>query len=377
MARTSSDAAERICLALRQEIEGGHYGEGDALPSENELARRHQVSRFHARKALTRLEELGLVVNRPGAGRQLARRARKVKRLGLLVLLDYEHIDHWAAEDLPEHVRGWQAGIHQACEELGVFSFFVLKTVHDVSEAMATFRETLPGGVDALVIRSDLRGRDRASFIQAVRNQEVPCLFYGNLSGLDGCSYFEGDDYAAGMLMAKHLVALGHREIGHITSDFAQDFCYYRYRGFVDTLTAAGLSLRDAVLHKRAGVCRRDQDWVDLGRAGVEAFRLSGELGRLSAIHCVNDACAAGALAALRDHGLDVPGDISVTGFDNDSRYGHDLTTGRFPFARRCRDITINFIKHVDEGVAGAFHELVAPELTPGKTVKQAKGGAS
>jgi DNA-binding GntR family transcriptional regulator len=60
---------EHIAAKLRHQIETGRFQAGDALPSENQLARRHGVSRSTARTALVTLEAAGLATCVPGKGR--------------------------------------------------------------------------------------------------------------------------------------------------------------------------------------------------------------------------------------------------------------------------------------------------------------------
>jgi DNA-binding LacI/PurR family transcriptional regulator len=58
-----------------------------------------------------------------------------------------------------------------------------------------------------------------------------------------------------------------------------------------------------------------DADTLDGGRLATRSLLASGETP--SAIVCVNDIMAVGALRELRERGLRVPEDVSVTGFDN------------------------------------------------------------
>ncbi len=61
-------AYQRIQAAIRQRIETGHLKPGDAVSSERELAKAHQVSLMTARHALAGLEREGIVDRRRGAG---------------------------------------------------------------------------------------------------------------------------------------------------------------------------------------------------------------------------------------------------------------------------------------------------------------------
>ncbi|MGI5203265.1 winged helix-turn-helix domain-containing protein [Spirillospora sp. CA-108201] len=60
---------EDIAAQLRHQIETGRFRAGAALPSENQLARSHGVSRSTARAALLTLEAAGLVTCVHGRGR--------------------------------------------------------------------------------------------------------------------------------------------------------------------------------------------------------------------------------------------------------------------------------------------------------------------
>jgi len=65
---SDAPAYRRIQQALRKRIETGELQPGDAVPSERELARSHEVSLMTARHALAELEHEGLVDRRRGAG---------------------------------------------------------------------------------------------------------------------------------------------------------------------------------------------------------------------------------------------------------------------------------------------------------------------
>src|SRR5882724_199673 len=72
MMRTSRNgnmpAYKKIQNVIRKRIEGGHLKIGDAVDSERELARIHNVSLMTARHALAGLEREGVVERRRGAG---------------------------------------------------------------------------------------------------------------------------------------------------------------------------------------------------------------------------------------------------------------------------------------------------------------------
>src|SRR6266566_95546 len=68
VAHNGTPAYHRIQAAIRQRIEAAHLKPGDAVTSERELAKAHQVSLMTARHALAGLEREGIVERRRGAG---------------------------------------------------------------------------------------------------------------------------------------------------------------------------------------------------------------------------------------------------------------------------------------------------------------------
>lgn len=127
--------------------------------------------------------------------------------------------------------------------------------------------------------------------------------------------------------MGKHLLDLGHRDIGLIAGPETLTTVEDRMAGLMEALTDEGVELPDA-----------NVVYADFTRdGGYEATNeLLDERPGLTAMFALNDSMAIGALAALRDRNVDVPGEISLAGFD-DIPTAVDvtptLTTVRLPMA--------------------------------------------
>jgi DNA-binding LacI/PurR family transcriptional regulator len=107
-------------------------------------------------------------------------------------------------------------------------------------------------------------------------------------------------------MLAKHLLELGHREICEISGPLNWYGAKSRQAGLRETLSGVGVSL----------VASSEGDWTPLcGYDGTRRLLDSGA--RFTALVAGNDHTALGAMRALREHGLDVPRDVSVVGFDN------------------------------------------------------------
>jgi LacI family transcriptional regulator len=126
----------------------------------------------------------------------------------------------------------------------------------------------------------------------------------------------ESPDYPAiiatnqeGALAAmSYLTDLGHRRIGHIAGEMKLISANQRLQGYKDGLAAAGIPL--------------NQDLIEIGDYTTEtavicARKLLSLPDRPTAIFAANDVSAIGVYQAARELGLQIPGDLSVIGFDN------------------------------------------------------------
>lgn len=121
-----------------------------------------------------------------------------------------------------------------------------------------------------------------------------------------GCTTVSDDQAGAARIAVQRLVELGHRQIRFIAGPAESLASRNRELGWREALAQAGL---DAVEPLRG-------DWG--ADSGYEAgARLAASDAECTAILAGNDNMAYGAMLALRDAGVDVPGDVSVIGFDD------------------------------------------------------------
>ncbi|MEU6606191.1 LacI family DNA-binding transcriptional regulator [Streptomyces shenzhenensis] len=123
----------------------------------------------------------------------------------------------------------------------------------------------------------------------------------------EGVDLVAGDDEAGARLATEHLIRLGHRRIAHIAGYGAVG--ELRRRSFEVTMRAHGLADRALV---------EPGDMTEEG-GYRSAVRLLGGPDRPTAVFAVNDIASVGVLSAAGELGLRVPGDLSVTGYDNTS----------------------------------------------------------
>lgn len=183
----------------------------------------------------------------------------------------------------------------------------------------AALDQLLTQAVEALVVIAP-----QVRVLEAIREMEIS-VPYVTLQNADlGGEHSMSIDQVAGARMAtQHLIDLGHTEIMHISGPQDWIEAEARMQGYLDAINAADLRTRAPILG----------DWsAHFGYyAGLELLRFRD----FTALFASNDQMALGFMHACWDSGLDVPGDISVVGFDDIPEAAHfypPLTTIRQNF---------------------------------------------
>ncbi len=177
--------------------------------------------------------------------------------------------------------------------------------------------------------------------VERLAGASVPVVFLDRR--IDGIPDVHVDDVYGGRLATDHLIGLGHRRIGFIGDDNEAGFDFTsgedRLTGYRAALTTAGIPLDDGCV--RVGPPSREA-----------AHRLTAELLDMAepptAVFAASDLQAFGVVEAARERGLDVPGDLSVMGFDDiDVSPYLGLTTVRQPLfesGRRAAEMLLSLL---------------------------------
>jgi DNA-binding LacI/PurR family transcriptional regulator len=180
-----------------------------------------------------------------------------------------------------------------------------------------------------------------------------------NLGTVIGCDNFRG-----GYDATQHLIAYGRKRIaflGHADEHYPEFFD--RYRGCCEAQRSAGLKI-DANLQEDAIITEQS------GHEAVNALIARGV--KFDAIFAASDMIAIGAMRALTEHGMDVPDDIAIVGFDD--LPAASLT--RPPLTTVQQDFRLAGEMLVDTLIRQIRNEKASPAALPAKLIVRKSCGA-
>lgn len=161
-------------------------------------------------------------------------------------------------------------------------------------------------GVDGvIVLATELNLEDIPPF----RKIKTPLVFIDATHPSAPFDFIDMDNEAAVFSIISSLIVKGHRDIGLVKSSMETRNFRAREESFYDALQFHGLDVRQDWIFSVDSTF--DQSYLDMENILSKGAQLP------SALFCVCDIIALGSMKAMRDHGISIPGDISIVGFDN------------------------------------------------------------
>lgn len=259
----------------------------------------------------------------------------------------------------PNYVVNMQQGVLDAVRGSGLEL-----VVHPCDRAADSFLDEVRGFIVrqklfGVVLPPSVSEDDRV--VQILKAADCPYVRIASVSlDVPECMVVTHDRRGAARA-ARHLAELGHRRIAIISGPDSFRSSHERGRGFRDGLAEHDLALDPAYVRKGAYTFE----------SGVEAASaLLALADPPTAIFAGNDEMAIGVMKAARDAGLDVPGDLSIVGFDDlpmASRVWPNLTTVRLPI----RDMGRMAAEKLTAGLRGLdASTMIQPEVDPSLVVR-------
>lgn len=196
-------------------------------------------------------------------------------------------------------------GIEDVLQDAG-YSLFVAASNRDSRREKTIVQAMRERRVDGIIVCTTQFCEEHRSQLE---HYGFPIVAIGNREGTDYQWLVYHDDFYGSVQITNYLIGLGHKRIAYLGNSRAESTTQGRLNGFIQEMKAASLPIPDEYIFH----CPNGQPGG--GEIGVKyCIDLSDPP---SAIICFNDMMAIGVVKALREAGIQVPGDCSVVGFDD------------------------------------------------------------
>lgn len=188
------------------------------------------------------------------------------------------------------------------------YSLIISSSEDDQTMEGREINQMLARRVDALILAS---AQSSADSLRRIEDSGIPCVLLDRkIDGLKA-SFVGIDDVMAGTMATTHLLDIGCKVVAHIAGSNVST-SLDRQAGYSATLAGRGLTLPSEYIVRRG----HGDDSGD--EAGFVAMKQLLSLNpRPDGVFCCNDPIAMGAMRAILEAGLRIPGDVAVVGCGN------------------------------------------------------------
>lgn len=296
---------QQLFTIIKQKIISGALPVGSKLPGEDEIVTHYDVSRTTVRQAIESLVQEGLVSKQQGKGtfvlanrpKQFQNQKQKKSIAFLLPDLMQEYTNNIAASVVSK------VGIYLQDNNFNLVlaqSGYSLNNENKLLENLAVDN----AGIIWMPEDEPYRSPNHAAF-KLIADGYPLLLFDKTIKGL-GTGYVITDNYGSIANVVQHLISLGHKYIAffgtpHDAPTSAED----RLQGFLHTIAKNGLPI--------------NYNWIlPEGEENLQKLLLLlSEEEHPTAIVCKDDINALKVIEKATSVGIEVPNELSVTGFDD------------------------------------------------------------
>ncbi|MFH5835120.1 LacI family DNA-binding transcriptional regulator [Proteiniclasticum sp. C24MP] len=240
-------------------------------------------------RVLKTVEEEGYFIN------TLARsmKTKNTKTLGLIV---------------PDIKNAYYTDISRGAEDMAIrkgYSLFLCNTDDSIHKEISYLVKLMEKQVDGIIIIASM---ERDIEMEALLKINVPFAVLNDSTNYsDFAVRVQVDDHMGMYEGVEHLISLGHKKIMYLQGETNLSFGEERLGGYRDALEEHGIPF--------------DENLVATSAFNVEGayeyLRTNGLVPETTAIVCGNDLMALGVLNWAKEECIDVPGDLSIIGFDD------------------------------------------------------------
>jgi LacI family transcriptional regulator len=242
-------------------------------------------------------------------------------------------------------------GIARACNQYNyTLGLFLISSKEDEEKILS--RVSRKGLLDGILVQS---GQIGDQLIDRMALSNLPLVIVGRPSRPTEVSYIDVDNVNGAYSAVRHLLRLGYQRIGTITGLSKTTVSNDRKEGYIKALTEQGRSIDESLIV--------DGDFSEAGGYYAMQKMLNA---KPDAVFAASDIMAIGAMRAVRDEKMSIPGDVAFVGFDDlpvSTIPDPPLTTIRQPIAQFGFNAVNILIDLIDNGIKPARRVIMDTEL--------------
>jgi DNA-binding LacI/PurR family transcriptional regulator len=196
------------------------------------------------------------------------------------------------------------SGIEELANKAG-YSVILATSQTNPEREMAVVRSFQERRVDGILVASSRVG---ALYLSVLADLKIPIVLLNNQHPGKFVHSVTIDNVAGAFRATQHLTALGHERVAYVGDSYGMQSDTERFTGYKKALRNARIPFRKELAMLGDGKPEG---------ARKAAARLLAHSAGPTAIFCYNDMSALGVLEAAEKHGLNVPNDLSLVGFDD------------------------------------------------------------
>jgi LacI family transcriptional regulator len=175
----------------------------------------------------------------------------------------------------------------------------------EVANALNLFHKRVDGLIASLAFNT--KGLDHYRLFE---DKGIPMVFFDRVEEKSDNTKVIIDNYKCGYQATKHLIEQGCRKIVLVTASLKRNVYAQRYKGYVDALSEHKIPFEKEL------VLIKDLSEQCGAEAAMEILKMKP---RPDGAFITNDFSAAVCMQTLKEHGMKVPADIAIVGFNNDT----------------------------------------------------------
>lgn len=354
---------------LKSMIHSENWKISEKIPSERDLSIALDVSRTTVRNAILNLTNQGIFVRITGQGTfvcneilgETFKTASKTmtRNIGYVICKERSVRKPLINEAFYFDVF---SGIEESTAKTGRHILFTYLNDFDKDEIKQfnLFLKKVDG-----VILEEVRNKN---FLSKIKTIGIPIVLLAPTLELEDIDLVTADIQAGVQKAIKYLVSLSHTDIAIIDGPLHLETAQIRHKAWEDAMfQLTGRIPKKFIFGGKAWT-------IDQGYSAMQEL-LKGDQ-RPTAVFCVNDLIAIGAMQAVEEAGLSVPNDLSIIGFDDIEMVGiskSPLTTMKI-YSRKMGQIAAKrIIEHLEEGPIPPITIKFPIDLVIRKTCKEVK----